>query len=79
MSSARIVQATDRETIVQVGNGPLPGIGFTGFGDLARLCAHSGRLRVGFSGEDSFNETGVRAMATQLFQKMTSKSAAPAP
>lgn len=77
-SSARIVRATDRETVVLVGNGALPQVGFTNNGDLARLCAHSGRVRLGFSGEDAFTENpGVIAMATNLFQKFTAKSASP--
>lgn len=77
-SSARIVKANDRETVVYVGNVALPEVGFTSTGDLARLCARSGRLRLGISGEDSFTESeGVIAMATHLFQKLAVKSATP--
>jgi hypothetical protein len=44
-------------------------------GDIARLCNRSGRIRLGFCGEDVFNESaeGVVAIATQLFQKLTTK------
>jgi len=77
-SSARIAKANDRETVVYVGNVALPEVGFTSTGDLARLCARSGRLRLGISGEDSFTESeGVIAMATHLFQKLAVKSATP--
>ena len=80
-SSARLVRTGDRETVVHIGNDPVPQAGFTSTGDLARLCARSGRLRVGFSGEDSFTETlgegGAIAKATQLIQKFTDKSATP--
>jgi len=77
-SFGRIVGMTHRETVVLVGNGAPPGAGFTGTGDFARLCSHSGRLRLGFSGEDTFTESeGIVAMATQMFQKLTVKSARP--
>lgn len=75
-SSVRIVRASDRETVVLVGNNALPQVGPTSTGDLAQLCARSGRVRLGFSGEDVFNESeGVIAKASQLFQKLTTKSA----
>lgn len=77
-SSARIVRASDRETIVLVGNNAVPEIGPSNTGDLARLCTRTGRVRLGFSGEDVFNESeGVIAKATHLFQKLTTKSASP--
>ena len=72
---------TDRETVVHIGNEPVPQVGFTSTGDLARLYARSGRLRLGFSGEDSFIETlgegGAIAKATQVFQTLTVKPATP--
>ena len=75
-SSVRIVRASDRETVVLVGNNAHPEAGPSNTGDLARLCNRSGRVRLGFCGEDIFNESeGVMAMATQLFQKLTTKSA----
>ena len=75
-SSVRIVRASDRETVVLVGNNVFPEAGPSNTGDLARLCNHSGRIRLGFCGEDIFNESeGLVAMATQLFQKLTTKSA----
>jgi len=77
-SSGRVVKATHRETVVLVGNGVLPQVGPTGAGDLARLCARSGRVRLGFSGEDTFIESeGVIATATHLFRKLATRSANP--
>jgi len=80
-SSARVVRMTDRETVVHIGNEPVPQVGFTSTGDLARLYARSGRLRIGFSGEDSFIETlgegGAIAKATKVFQTLTVKPATP--
>jgi len=34
-------------------------VGTSGTGDLARLCTRDGNVRLGFSGEDVFNESGV--------------------
>jgi hypothetical protein len=65
-SSASIMRASHRETIVLVGNA-IPQVGANGTGDLARLCSHSGYVRLGFSGEDIFNETG--GIISNLFQK----------
>ncbi|KAI0299325.1 hypothetical protein BC826DRAFT_967166 [Russula brevipes] len=55
-ATGHIVKATSKETVVLVGNGALPQAGFTSTGDLARLCARSGRVRLGISGEDAFTE-----------------------
>ncbi|KAI0251801.1 hypothetical protein BJV78DRAFT_409222 [Lactifluus subvellereus] len=78
VSSCRVVKATDRETVVLVGNGVLPQVGLPSVGDLARLCARSGRVRLGFSGEDAFIESaGVMATATHLFRKLATRSANP--
>jgi hypothetical protein len=75
-SSVRIVRASDKETVVLVKNNAIPQVGPTSTGDLARLCARSGRVRLGFSGEDAFNESaGVVAIASHLFQKLTARSA----
>jgi len=80
-SSAHIVRTSDRETVIHIGNDPVPQAGFTSASDLAQLCAHSGRLRLGFSGEDAFTESllagGPIGMAIQLFQKFAVKSATP--
>jgi hypothetical protein len=77
-SSVRIVRATNRETVVFVGNEAFPQVDPTGTRDLARLFSHSGCVRLGFSGEDAFNESeGVIAKATHLFQKLTTRSAGP--
>ena len=65
-ASASIMRASDRETIVLVGN-TIPQVGANGTGDLARLFAHSGFVRLGFSGEDVFNESG--GIISNLFQK----------
>ncbi|KAI9510510.1 hypothetical protein F5148DRAFT_571172 [Russula earlei] len=77
-ASARIMRASDQETVVFVGGGAFPQAGPSSNGDLARLCTRSGLLRLGFSGEDAFIESeGVMAKAVNLFQKLTTKSAAP--
>jgi hypothetical protein len=77
-SSARVVKATNRETVVLVGNGSHPQMGLIGTGDFARLYARSGLVRLGFSGEDTFIESeGVMATATALFRKLATRSASP--
>ena len=73
-SSASIMRASDRETVVLVGNNAIPQVGGS-TGDLARLCARSGSVRLGFSGEDSFNESG--GVISHIFQKLTSRLAGP--
>jgi hypothetical protein len=70
-SSASIMRASDRETVVLVGNNAIPQVGANGTGDLARLCTRSGIVRLGFSGEDVFNESG--GVISQLFQKLTAR------
>jgi hypothetical protein len=70
-SSARIMRASDRETVVLVGNNAFPQVGASGTGDLARLSARSGTVRLGFSGEDVFNEGG--GVISHLFQKLTTR------
>jgi len=65
---ARVQRASDSETVVLIGNGaPTPGL--PNVGDLARLYSRSGRLRLGFSGEDSFTESG--SIIGQIFQRLT--------
>jgi len=77
-SSVRVMRTNNRETVVFVGNGAFPQVDPTIPGDLARLFTHSGCVRLGFSGEDAFYETeGVVAKATQLFQKLTTRSEGP--
>jgi len=77
-SSVRVVRATNTETVVFVGNGAFPQVEPTSSRDLARLFTRSGCVRLGFSGEDAFNESeGVIAKATHLFQKLTTRSAGP--
>ena len=70
-SSASIMRASDRETVVLVGNNAIPQMGGNSTGDLARLCTRSGSVRLGFSGEDAFNESG--GVISQLFQKLTAR------
>jgi hypothetical protein len=65
---ARVQRATNSETIVLIGDAAPPTPGVTGVGDLARLYSRSGRLRLGFSGEDSFTESG--SVAGQIFQML---------
>ncbi|KAH9000103.1 hypothetical protein EDB92DRAFT_1812530 [Lactarius akahatsu] len=66
---ARVERATNSETVVLIGGVPLPTPGLTSTGDLARLYSHSGRLRLGFIGEDSFTEGG--SVIGQIFQRLT--------
>jgi len=66
---ARVERVTDSETVVLVGNVAPPTPGFTSVGDLARLYSRSGRLRLGFSGEDSFTENG--SVIGRVFQMVT--------
>jgi hypothetical protein len=70
-SSASIMRASDRETVLLVGNNAIPQVGASGTGDLARLCARSGNVRVGFSGEDVVNESG--GVISHLFQKLATR------
>jgi hypothetical protein len=70
-SFARILRTSDRETVVLVGNNAIPQVGAGGTGDVARLSARSGYVRLGFSGEDVFNESG--GVISHLFQKLTTR------
>ncbi|KAF8493197.1 hypothetical protein F5888DRAFT_841692 [Russula emetica] len=72
-SSARIMRTSDKETVVLVGNNAIPQVGASPSGDLARLSARSGSVRLGFSGEDAFNESG--GIMSNLFQKITTRLA----
>jgi hypothetical protein len=74
-ASASIMRASDRETVVLVGNNAIPQVGGSSTGDLARLCARSGSVRLGFSGEDAFNESG--GVISHIFQKLTTRLAGP--
>ncbi|KAI9464440.1 hypothetical protein BJY52DRAFT_1184186 [Lactarius psammicola] len=66
---ARVERATNSETVVLIGNVAPPTPGLTSIGDLARLYSLSGRLRLGFSGEDSFTENG--SVIGQIFQRLS--------
>ncbi|KAI9433594.1 hypothetical protein H4582DRAFT_2082223 [Lactarius indigo] len=66
---ARVERATNSDTVVLIGNVPPPTPGLTSTGDLARLYSRSGRLRLGFSGEDNFTENG--SVIGQIFQRLT--------
>jgi len=72
-SFANVTRASDGETVVLIGNNAIHRVGTRRSGDHARLCSHSGRVRLGFSGEDAFNEGG--GVISQIFQKLTSRSA----
>jgi hypothetical protein len=65
---ARVERATNSETVVLIGNPAFPTPGFASAGDLARLYSHSGRLRLGFCGEDSFTESG--SLIGQIFHRI---------
>jgi len=66
---ARVERANNNETIVVIGNIAPPTPGFAGVGDLARIYSRSGRMRLGFCGEDSFTESG--SIIGQIFQRFT--------
>jgi hypothetical protein len=66
---ARVQRATNSETVVFIGNIAPPTPGFASVGDLARLYSHSGRMRLGFCGEDSFTENG--SLIGQIFNRIT--------
>jgi hypothetical protein len=55
-ASARVVMTRDKETTVMIGDGPLPVVGSDNVADTARLYSRHGRIRLGYSGEDSFVE-----------------------
>ncbi|KAH9172934.1 hypothetical protein EDB89DRAFT_2162266 [Lactarius sanguifluus] len=66
---ARVERVTNSETVVLIGSVLPPTPGLTSTGGLARLYSHSGRLRLGFIGEDSFTEGG--SVIGQIFQRVT--------
>lgn len=65
---AQVQRVNNSETVVLIGNAAPPTPGLTTVGDLARLYSRSGRLRLGFSGEDSFTENG--SVIGQIFQRL---------
>jgi len=68
MAYAQVQRASHSETVVLIGNGaPTPGV--TTVDDFARLYSGSGRLRLGFSGEDSFTESG--SLIGKIIQRFT--------
>ena len=66
---ALVERMTDIEAIVFIGNMGPPAPGFGMAGDLARLHSLSGRVRLGFCGEDSFTDRGT--LIGQIFQRIT--------
>jgi len=70
-ASGRVVKTKDRETTVLLGDGPVPQVGSDSFTDTARLYSRHGRVRLGFSGEDDFNEPpNLIEQAVQMMQKL---------
>jgi len=55
-ASGHVMMTGVRETTVILGDGPLSEAGSESFTDAARLYSRYGRVRLGFSGEDYFNE-----------------------
>jgi len=55
-ASSRVVKTKNRETTILIGDGPVPQVGSDNITDTARLYSRHGRVRLGFSGEDDFNE-----------------------
>lgn len=73
--TGRIVKTKDRETTILIGDGPVPQVGADNITDTARLYSRRGRVRVGFSGEDYFNEPPkLFAQAVQVMQKFIMSS-----
>ncbi|KAF8268777.1 hypothetical protein EI94DRAFT_1726727 [Lactarius quietus] len=66
---ARVERANNNETVVVIGSIAPPTPGFAGVGDIARIYSRSGRMRLGFCGEDSFTESG--SIIGQIFQRFT--------
>jgi hypothetical protein len=70
-ASGRIVKTRDRETTVLIGDGPVPQVGSDNITDTARLYSRHGRVRLGYSGEDYFNEPPkFIEQAVQMMQKL---------
>ncbi|KAI9464441.1 hypothetical protein BJY52DRAFT_1249070 [Lactarius psammicola] len=70
-ASGRVVKTKDRETTVLIGDGPMPQVGSDNITDTARLYSRRGRVRLGFSGEDYFNEPpNLIEQAVQMMQKL---------
>jgi hypothetical protein len=70
-ASERVVKTKDRETTVIIGDGPVPRLGSDNITDTARLHSRRGRVRLGFSGEDYFNEPpNLIEQAVQMMQKL---------
>jgi hypothetical protein len=75
-ASGRVVKTRDRETTVLIGDGPVPQVGLDSITDTARLYSRHGRVRLGFSGEDYFNEPpklieqAVRVIQRLIAQKL---------
>jgi len=55
-ASGRVVMTRNKETTVLIGDGPIPVVGSDNVTDTARLYSRHGRIRLGYSGEDSFTE-----------------------
>jgi hypothetical protein len=51
-----VISTWGKETTVLLGDGPVPQVGSDSTTDAARIYSRHGRVRLGFSGEDSFNE-----------------------
>ncbi|KAI0272351.1 hypothetical protein BC834DRAFT_966397 [Gloeopeniophorella convolvens] len=67
---ARVVHKKNNETTLLLGNGPVPQVGAENTTDTARLYSRHGRVRIGFSGEDTFTEPlNLMEQAAQLIQK----------
>jgi len=70
-ASGRVINTTNRETTVLLGDGPMPAMGSDGITDTARISSRCGRVRLGFSGEDYFTESpSLVDQAIQLVQKL---------
>ena len=70
-ASERVVKTKDREITVLIGDGPMPQVGLDKITDTARLYSRHGRVRLGFSGEDYFDEPPkFIELAVQMMQKL---------
>jgi len=70
-ASGRVIKAKNGETTVLLGDGPIPAVGSDIITDTARIYSRHGRVRLGFSGEDSVVDTpGLMDQALQVVHKL---------
>ena len=74
-ASSRVINANKKETIILVGDGPIPAAGSDVATDTARIYSRRGRVRLGYSGEDFVVEPpGLMDQAIKFVQKFITPS-----